>query len=57
MRLQAISPSPLNHVTLNKEGVYVQSLTEQDMKELHITPEEQEFGNQYVVRLNELAKR
>ena len=47
----------MNHVTLNKEGVYVQSLTEQDMKELHITPEEQEFGNQYVVRLNELAKR
>ena len=30
---------------------------DQDMKELHITPEEQEFGNQYVVRLNELAKR
>jgi len=25
--------------------------------QLHITPEEQEFGNQYVVRLNELAQR
>ena len=45
----------MRHVEL-RDSVYVQTLTEEDMVNLHITPEEQAFGEAYVLQLNELFK-
>ena len=45
----------IRHVVL-RDTVYVQTLTEDDMADLHITPAEKDFGNEFVVRMNELLK-
>ena len=37
--------------------LYVQTLTQEDMRNLKITAEEQEFSRQYVVQLNELTRQ
>ena len=37
--------------------LYVQTLTQEDMRNLKITDEEQEFSRQYVVQLNELTRQ
>lgn len=46
----------MRHVVL-RDSVYVQTLTEEDMINLHITPEEQAFGEAFVLQLNDLLKR
>ena len=46
----------IHHVEF-RDSVYVQTLTPEDMVALKITEEEQEFGNQYVISLNELIKQ
>ena len=46
----------IQHVEL-QDGVYVQTLTEEDMANFHITEEEKAFGDAYVVKLNEFIKQ
>lgn len=46
----------MHHVQLC-DSVYVQTLTQEDMRNLKITAEEQEFSRQYVVQLNELTRQ
>ena len=46
----------IRHVEL-RDSLYVQTLTKEDMANLHITPAEQAFGEEYVVQLNELLKQ
>ena len=45
----------MNHVEL-RDSAYVQTLTEEDMRNLHITESERAFCEGYVVQLNELLK-
>ena len=46
----------MRHVEL-RDTIYVQTLTEDDMTNLHITEEERSFGDAYVIQLNELLKQ
>ena len=46
----------MRHLEL-RDSVYVQTLTEEDMVNLHITQEEKAFGESYVVQLNEILKQ
>lgn len=46
----------MHHVQLC-DSIYVQTLTQEDMENLKITDEEQEFSRLYVVQLNELTKQ
>lgn len=45
----------MHHVEF-RDSLYVQTLTSDDMLNLQITEEEQQFGHNYVVCLNEMIK-
>lgn len=47
----------LMHHVVFRDSLYVQTLTDDDMANLHITESEQAFSNSFVVSMNELLKR
>lgn len=46
----------IKHIVL-RDGVYVQTLTPEDMNSLKITYEEQSYGNAYLVQMNEMIEK